>query len=399
MKLNKKNSLKNFTRFLKALFGGLGVVVLFLFLLASCKGGEEKDLKKKKEKLAKYKTEVKELTGKIESLEKEIAKLDTSFKVERKAKQIEVDTLRHQDFKHFIEVQGTVDATEDINALPQQPGVVTELYVKIGDRVTKGQLLGVTETTRTMEASLQPLQSQLDLATTAFEKQKRLWDQKIGSEIQYLQSKTQKEALEKQIAALRTQIEMTKITAPINGVVDAVNLRIGDMAVMSQLMPGIRIINNSKLKVRAKLADSDFGKVKQNDKVEIEFPDIQKSVTATVSYVSRTIDQRSRTFQVEIDLNNGNNEYAANMIAKLKINDVTQKNILLIPSNIIQKSTEGKYVLVAETINGIQSAVKRNVEVGLDYNGRTVITSGLNEGDLIITNGYSEVVDGEKIEY
>ncbi len=368
-------------------------------LLAACTGGEEKDLAAKKQQLADYKTKAKELLVKIEQLQKEIAKLDTTVKIEQKSKLITVDTLRKQEFKHYIEVQGNVDAAENINALPQQPGIVTAIYVKEGQRVTKGQLLGITETTSTMEAGLQTMQIQLDLATTAFERQKRLWDQKIGSEIQYLQAKTQKEALEKQMAVQRSQVEMTKIKAPISGTVDAVNLRVGEMAIGSQLMPGIRITNNLNLSVKAKLADSEFGKIKEGDKVELVFPDINKTVAEKVTHVEQTIDPRSRTFNVEVKLNNASNEYAANMIAKLRINDAILKNVLLVPSNIIQKSTDGLYVLIAEQNNGIKYARKKSIQTGLEYNGRTVITEGLSEDDNIITFGYSEIVDGQRIEF
>ncbi|MBL7778493.1 MAG: efflux RND transporter periplasmic adaptor subunit [Chitinophagales bacterium] len=367
-----------------------------LTLLASCGGSE---LDKKKKELSEAKATVKELTAKISTLEKEIAKLDTTYKLEEKAKLVQVDSLVKQDFKHFIEVQGNVDAEENVTVLPQQPGVVTAIYVKEGDRVTKGQVLGITETTATMEAAIATLQTQYDLAKVAFEKQERLWNQKIGSEIQYLSAKTQKEALEKQIATQRIQLEMTKIKAPINGTVDNVNLKVGDMAIGSQLMPGIRIINNAKLSVKAKLADSEFGKIKQGDKVEVEFPDINKSISAVVSYVSKTIDPRSRTFQVEVKLNNAGNDFAANMIAKLKINDAIFKNVLLVPTNIIQKSEEGLYVLTVENVAGKKVAHKNRVESGAAYNGRTVIEKGLTEGQQIITSGYTEIVDGQKLEY
>lgn len=374
------------------------LITSVVILMTACNNSGS-ELDKKKKELSEAKTTVKELTAKITTLEREIAKLDTSFKVAEKVKLITVDSLVKQDFKHFIEVQGTVDAEENVTALPQQPGIVTAIYVKEGDRVTKGQVLGLTETTGSMEAAIATIQTQYDLAKTAFEKQERLWNQKIGSEIQYLSAKTQKEALEKQIAAQRTQLEMTKIKAPINGTVDNVNLKIGDMAIGSQLMPGIRIINNNRLAVKAKLADSDFGKIKQGDKVELEFPDINKSTTATVSYVSQTIDPRSRTFEVEVKLNNAGNQYGANMIAKLKINDATYKKVLLVPTNVIQKNEEGEYVLTAVTENGKTIAKKNMIKKGAEYNGRTVVEEGLAEGDRIITFGYTEVVDGQRIEF
>jgi len=380
-------------------FKNLSLPLTIALFLASCTSGEKQDLEAKKKELAGYKTELKEITGKIEVLEKQIAKLDTAFKIEQKAKLVTVEELKKQDFKHYIEVQGTVDAEDNVTALNQQPGLVTAIYVKVGDRVSKGQLLGATATTATLEDQLAGAQSQLSLAAVAYEKQKHLWDQKIGSEIQYLQAKTQKESAEKNIDALKKQIEMTKIIAPISGVVDAVNLRVGDMAAPSQLMPGIRIINSKNLKVKAKLADSDFGKIKEGDRVEVEFPDIHKSVEAKVNYVSKTIDPRSRTFTVEVNLSNDKNEYAANMIAKLKINDAVLKNVLLVPSNVVQKSIDGSYVLIAQTEGKAKTAVKKMITTAEDYGGRTVVAKGLEEGDNIITFGYSEVVDGQRIEF
>ncbi len=374
-------------------------VIVVVLILASCTGSEKKDLEAKKKELASYKAEQKDLIGKIETLEKDIAKLDTTFKVDQKSKLVETDVLKKQDFKHYIEVQGNVDAEENVTALNQQPGIVTAVYVKIGDKVTKGQLLGLTATTATVQDQLQAAETQLALAATAYEKQKKLWDQKIGSEIQYLQAKTNKEAAEKNIDALKQQLEMTKIIAPINGTVDQVNLRVGDMAAPSQLMPGIRIVNNQSLKVKAKLADSDYGKIKQGDKVEVSFPDINKSISDVVTYVSKTIDPRSRTFSIEMKLNNTSNEYAANMIAKLRINDEVLKNVLVVPSNIIQKSADGAYVLVAQQQGAIKVAQKKMIKTGIEYNGQTVVTDGLTEGDNIITFGYSEVVDGQKINY
>ncbi|MDB5281890.1 MAG: hypothetical protein JWO06_965 [Bacteroidota bacterium] len=376
-------------------FKKIPVFLIAVIFLASC----STELERKKKELADNKASIKELNGKIETLEKEIAVLDTSFKIVPKSKLIEVQELKNQEFKHFIEVQGNVDAEQNITALNQQPGIVTAIYVKVGDKVSKGQLLGITETTAAVEDQLKSTQTQVELANTAYEKQKTLWDQKIGSEIQFLQAKTQKEVAERGLEGLKKQLEMTKIIAPISGTVDAVNLRIGDMAAPSQLMPGIRIVNGESLKVKGKLADSDYGKVKVGDKVQIEFPDINRSTEAPVTFISQTIDPRSRTFGVEIKLANDKNEYAANMIAKLKINDEILKNVLVVPSNVIQKTAAGSYVLIAQVDNGVKTAHKKIVQTGVEYNGMTVVTSGLSAGDKVITFGYSEVVDGQRIDY
>ncbi|HLP21379.1 MAG TPA: efflux RND transporter periplasmic adaptor subunit [Chitinophagales bacterium] len=380
-------------------FQTLWTVLAVTLILSACTESEKKTVEEKKKQLAGYKTELKELTGKIETLEKQIAKLDTGFHIAQKTKLIQVEAIKKQDFNHYIEVQGNIDAEENTIALNQQPGIVTAIYVKVGDRVSKGQILGATQTTAALEDQVRSTETQVELARTAFEKQARLWDQKIGSEIQYLQAKTQKEVAEAGLSAVKKQLEMTKIIAPIGGVVDAVNLRVGEMAAPSQLMPGIRIINEQSLKVKAKLADSDFGKISKGDKVTVEFPDINKTIQSTVAYVSQTIDPRSRTYQVDVNLPKGGAGYAANLIAKLKINDANLKNVLIVPTNVVQKSEEGKYVLVAVDEKGVKIARKRMVETGADYGGTTVVTKGLEEGDQVITFGYSEVVDGQRIEY
>jgi RND family efflux transporter MFP subunit len=380
-------------------FQKLPFILFTVLVLTACTENNKNVVEEKKKQLADFKTQAKELNTKIDALEKEIAKLDTSFHVTQKTKLVQVEDMKKETFKHYIEVQGNVDAEENIMALNQQPGIVTAIYVKVGDHVTKGQLLAITETTAALEDQVKSTETQVALANTAYEKQKNLWEQKIGSEIQFLQAKTQKEAAESGLAALKKQLEMTKVISPITGTVDMVNLRVGDMAAPSQLMPGIRIINNESLKVKAKLADTDFGKIKQNDNVEIEFPDISKTIQATVNYVSKTIDPRSRTFGIEAKLNNAGNEYAANMVAKLKVNDAVIKEALVVPTNVIQKSAEGKYVLVASTENGTKVTRKKMITAGSEYNGRTVITNGLSEGDKIITFGYSEVVDGQRIDF
>ncbi len=365
-------------------------------IISSCRGGEPKDIAGKKKKLSETKLKVKQLQDQVLQLEKEIAKLDTGFRAEQKVKLVKIDTLQPGDFSHFIEVQGTVDAEENVLAINQLPGVVTAIFVKAGDRVTKGQVLATTDGSA-YERGVEALQTSLELATTAFEKQKRLWEQNIGSEIQYLQAKTQKETLEKQLKAQQAQLEMTKVKSPINGTVDEVRLKLGDMAAPSAAMPGIRIINTNKLILKAKLSDSYIGRVRQNDKVKIFFPDLNKSVESTISYAGQVVNPTSRTFNVEAKLNNGSSELAANMLAKLLINDEVQKNVLVVPSNVVQRSIDGIYVLVAENENGKQVARKRSVKTGNEYNGQTVITDGLKAGDRVITFGFSELVDGQPI--
>lgn len=372
--------------------------IIFSVIVSACAGGEAKDLASKKKQLSEAKAKLKELSTTISTLETEISKMDTSFHAQQKVKLVKGDTLKPSLFKHFIEVQGSIDADDNVLAINQIPGIVTAIYVKPGDHVTKGQILATTDGSA-YERGVEGLQTALTLATTAYEKQKNLWEQNIGSEIQFLQAKTQKESLEKQLKAQQAQYEMTKIKSPINGTVDEVRLKLGDMAAPSQAMPGIRVINTSKLTLKAKLSDSYIGRVKQGDLVNVFFPDISKTIETRISYAGQVVNPTGRTINVESKIDNTKGEYAANMLAKLLINDVVIKNALVVPTNVVQRSADGLYVLVAANENGETVVQKRNVKVGDDYNGKTVITDGLKEGDLVITFGYSELVDGQPIAF
>lgn len=370
----------------------LGFAVLFL---AACTNSTKQDLATKQKELSDLKTQQRTITEKIEKLEKEIGKLDPSTKAEGKAKLIGVDTLEPTTFKHFIEMQGQVDAAENVIAMQTNPGIVTAIYVKEGDQVQKGQVLYTTDAS-VYEKQIGILETQLSLVTTAFEKQERLWKQNIGSEIQYLQAKTNKEALEKQMAQLKATIDLSKCKSPISGTVDEVRLKVGDMAAPSQLMPGVRVVNSSRLVIKTKVSDAQIGKIRVGDKVQVVFPDIEKQIESTVSFVGQVVDKASRTFNVEVRLDNRDANYKANMIAKLLINDDIQKGVIVVPTNTIQRGEDGtQYVLVAE--NNV--AVKKTITTGADYDGNTVVKSGLTQGDRLITFGYSEVVAGQKISY
>lgn len=373
----------------------LSLFALVFIILAACTGGEKKELEAKKKELSDLKSKQREISDKITTLEKEIAKMDTSMKVAAKTKLVGVDTLAPTTFKHYVEVQGQVDAKENVLAMQLAPGVVTAILVNVGDHVRKGQVLYTTDAS-VNETQIATLKTQLSLATTVYEKQARLWKENIGSEVQYLQAKTNKEAAESQLAQLQNAVELTKCKSPIDGVVDEIRVKIGDMAAASQLMPGVRVVNNSSLVIKAKLSDAQIGLLSVGDMVKVDFPDINKTIESRVSFVGQVVDKMTRTFNVEVKLDNKDANYKSNMIAKLLINDDVEKDVITVPTNTIQQNEKGQnYVLVAE--NGV--AAKRIIELGNAYDGTTVVTKGLTKGDKVITFGYSEVVDGQKISY
>lgn len=342
----------------------------------------------KKAELEKLKKQKAELETKIATIEEELSKADTTSK--DKASEVAVMALSPQLFKTFIEIQGKVDADENVSLSSEMPGTVTKINVKVGDEVTKGQVLAETDT-RAAQQQLNDLQTNLDLAKQVFEKQKNLWEQKIGTEIQYLSAKTTKESLENKMAALQEQIRMSKVVSPINGTVDAVNIKIGQA--IAPGIPAINVINFANLKVKADVAESYSSRVKTGNEVQVFFPDMKDSVVSKVNYASRAINAMTRTFGVEVLLDK-TKDYHPNMVAKLRINDyVSSKPEIVVPVKFIQKGTNESFVLVAE--NG--KAVKKSIKISREYAGLAEVVEGLKEGDQLITAGYDLVNAGDLV--
>jgi RND family efflux transporter MFP subunit len=367
---------------------------LFLFaiivLAVSC-GTPDKNaqLEKKKGELDKLKKEKSDLDTKIDSLEAQITRMGGDS-VKGKTLEVVATPIAPQIFKTYIEVQGRIDADENVSLSTEMPGTITQINVKVGDEVSKGQVLAETDA-RATQQQISDLQTNLDLATQVFNKQKNLWEQKIGTEIQYLQSKANKESLEKKMSALQEQVRMSKIISPISGTVDAVNIKIGQMVAPG--LAAISVINFSNLKVKADVAEAYATRVKKGNEVLIDFPDMNDSITAKINYSSRAISPLTRTFGVEVLLDN-NKDYHPNMVAKLKINDYQSPTPeVVIPVKYIQRGTTENYVYLAD--NG--KVVKKAITLGREYNGMAEVLSGLKAGDPLITAGYDLVNEGDLV--
>ncbi len=365
----------------------------FLF---SCGGGKgTSDLEKKKTELTKKKDELIKLQKEIAELEAFVLKNDTANKGPKK-KLVNMQTLSVQPFQHFIEIQGTIDSDENAFVSPAAPGLITRINVKVGDKVGRGTVMASTESSA-LQSSLVEVQTALDLATIAYEKQKRLWDQKIGSEIQYLQAKTQMESLQARKKSVQGQIAMGSVIAPFTGTVDDITVKLGEMA--SPGYNGIRVINLDNMKATAKVSDTYISKIKKGAMVTVYIPDIEKTYETKITFVAQNVSSQSRSFNIDIKLDNKDKTLRPNLIAKIKINDETIKEALVIPSKILQKNINGTpYILIAEKqTNGTLKAKKVDIEIGSDYGGNTVVKSGLKEGDVIITDGFQDLIDGQTI--
>lgn len=360
------------------------LLLSFAILLASC-GAPDK--KAQLEKLKKQKADVE---TKIAALEDEIRRAGGDSTAPGKSLEVIAQPIVPQTFKTYIEVQGRIDADENVSLSSEMPGTVTQIHVKVGDEVSKGQVLAETDA-RAINQQMSDLQTNLDLATQVFNKQKNLWDQKIGTEIQYMQAKANKESLEKKMGTLQEQLRMSKIISPISGTVDAVNVKVGQA--IAPGIPAINVINFSNLKVKADVAETYASRVKKGNEVQVIFPDMKDSITAKVNFASRAINALNRTFAVEILLDNSK-EYHPNMVAKLKINDYSSPTPeVVVPVKYIQRGTTESYVFVVSN----NKAVKKTVQIGREYNGLAEITSGLNAGDQLITAGYDLVNDGDAV--
>lgn len=364
--------------------------VILAGFLAACGGNNSAE--EKKAQLEKLKTQQSEITAQIATLQDEILAMGDSLnKEEDRSKVIALTTVTKQNFIHAIDVQGRVDGDENITYSAKVPSVVTKINVKVGQRVSKGTILAELDA-KVSKAQLEALKKQYELVKTVYEKRKELWDQKVGSEIEFLQAKNQKEGLEKQMETAKEGLDMYYIKADFNGTVDKVSIKSGQ-----NVAPGvacITVVNPDALKVKADLSEAYSNLVKTGDAAKITFPDIQKTIAAQVSYSSKTIDPMTRTFNVEINLPS-DNDLHPNMVAELKVIDYKNANAIVVPINAIQQIDGEDIVFVAVKQADKLVAKKLSVKVGKQYNGLSEILSGLKEGDNVISIGFQDLTDGQ----
>jgi RND family efflux transporter MFP subunit len=366
----------------------LAILLSGIILFAACGS------KDKKQELADLKSQEKEIQAKIAALEKEVGKPED--KAVAKVITVSVSPLTTQTFQHFVEAQGNVVAENTVLVSPQTGGVILSLPVVAGQSVSKGQLIATLDN-NILKESLEEIRQQLSLAKTIYTKQKALWDQQIGTEVQYLSAKSNMESLEKRIVTVKAQLGLSRVTAPISGTIELVRQKAGEMGAPG--VPIVQIVNLGNLKIAAKIADSYVGTVKQGDEITIKFPDLNKELKARISLVSKMVNPLTRTFDIEARIPNAGGDLKPNLLAVININDTSKKNAIVISENIIQKTEKGNLVYVAVEENGKKVARARQVTVGLTYNGQAEITEGLKAGEAIITQGFQDLVDGTAISF
>jgi len=351
-----------------------------LLALAACNN----NTKDKTAELADLKKQQADINSKIATLETQVGKKDSV-----KSTDVSAYTVKSTQFTNYVAIQGRIDAQDNVTAYPQASAAIIAINVKAGDHVSKGETL-VQLDNSVLRQNIDQAQAQATLSQTLFQRQKNLWDQKIGTEVQFLQAQTNVQTNEKQVASLRQQADMYRIVSPINGTVDQMDLKLGQIAAPGTT--GIRVVNADILKVKADVPESYSGSIHVGDNVKILVPDANDSLMAKVTFAARVIDQTSRSFAIEIKLPN-RSSLRPNMTAVLQIANYANNKAIVVPAKAVQKSENGDYVFI--NVNGI--AKRKVVTEGATSNDMIEIKSGVAIGDIVITEGASELEDGDKI--
>jgi membrane fusion protein (multidrug efflux system) len=392
-----------------------GLIILFMAIASSCGniGKKEKNgaLGDKKVELQKLKTEKEKLDEKIIALEKDISKIDTGAAIEQKAKLVSLTPITKENFKHYLDLQGKVDAQNISYITPSgQPGQIKAIYVKQGDAVRKGQLVLKLDNSVALQnviairQQMSSVKAQLDLAKSVYSRQKNLWDQHIGTEVQLLQAKTNVESLEGQLRSIQANVNMAQqqanlsnVYSDVNGTVDEVTAHIGETFNGNPLQGGyIKIVNKSDLKITVTVPENYAGKVTKGTSVIVQIPDVNKTFNTTISFISQAIGTTNRGFTAETKVPAGFN-LRPNQIALVKILDYSVPSTVAINVNTLQTDEQGKFVLVAAKEGDKLVARKHKVITGELSGDEIEIKQGLQDGDQLITEGYQSLYDGQLI--
>jgi RND family efflux transporter MFP subunit len=392
-----------------------GLIILFMAIASSCGniGKKEKDgaLGDKKVELQKMKTEKEKLDEKIIALEKDISKIDTGAAIEQKAKLVSLTPITKENFKHYLDLQGKVDAQNISYITPSgQPGQIKAIYVKQGDAVRKGQLVLKLDNSVALQnviairQQMSSVKAQLDLAKSVYSRQKNLWDQHIGTEVQLLQAKTNVESLEGQLRSIQANVNMAQqqanlsnVYSDVNGTVDEVTAHIGETFNGNPLQGGyIKIVNKSDLKITVTVPENYADKVTKGTSVIVQIPDVNKTFNTTISFISQAIGTTNRGFTAETKVPAGFN-LRPNQIALVKILDYSVPSTVAINVNTLQTDEQGKFVLVAAKEGDKLVARKHKVITGELSGDEIEIKQGLQDGDQLITEGYQSLYDGQLI--
>ena len=370
------------------------IILIGIALLAfSCGNNNENDslsvLKEKKDSL---KTVYDDIAAQIAIIDQQIKAADTNLRLPL----ITLMPVEVKTFHHFVEVQGAVETGGNALLYPEAAGIITAIFVKEGSRVNKGDVILKIDADVIL-STMNEIETQLQLAKQLFEKQERLWKDKIGSEVQYLQAKTNKESLEQKLKTVKQQVNMYVVKSPITGVVDEILPKIGESA--NPGMPVARVINYNETYIKADVSENYISILKEGTPVNVNFPNIKKAFESKLTRVSDFISPTNRSFKIYIDLSNVKENLKPNLLHDISIRDVAQDSAIVVPSSIIQQDRKGNnYIYVLEGSQNQQLVKKIIIKPGLSYQGQTVIMEGLTGNEKYIDKGSRSVQDGDQVE-
>lgn len=368
--------------------------ILFLGILVACNQNPE-DLASLQTSLKEKQNELKSLTETIDSLEAQIARLDTTEVKAEKLVPVEALLIEERPFEHFVRLSGTITSKENVLLSAESNGRVVEITAKEGDRVRKGDVIMRLESDF-IEGQLQEAKAAFKLAKTTFERRARLWKDSIGSEIEYLSAETNFKASENRLKQVRAQYDNTFVKAPVSGTLDAINVNEGEFVAPGA--PVARVVDLSNLELETELSESYLTAVKVGDEVEVNIPALGLSQSEKVIFTSQYINPANRSFTIKVSLNNGNALIKPNLLAEINLKDYAKESALVVPGLAIQKDLKGDYVFLA-----VQSAEgthikKAYLELGKSFGEETEVLKGLSFGDRVVIAGYNEINDGQLVD-
>lgn len=372
------------------------VWLMLLIVLWSCDSEQQPaNAESIKKQITEHKNQVNELNKKIADLEEQLLQMGDGSTM-RNQLPVEAEPMTSQPFSHYFQVNANVEAVNEATISPETNGQIKQIHVKKGQRVAKGQMI-VSLNISVIENGIKEVETSLELAKTLFERQKNLWDQKIGSEVQYLQAKNNYESLQSRLNTLQSQLEMSEIRAPFDGIVDEIYTKEGELALPG--LPLMQIINLSTLYVNADISETFLPVIKPNDEVILRFPsfpDFEKQLK--IHRLGNVINPENRTFRLQVLIPNSDDRFKPNMVATISFRAFATDSALVIPSILIKQDIQGYFVFVARK-NGAEDfyARKTYIERGLDSEGKTMVTAGLQNGDLLITQGHNLVTEGIQV--
>lgn len=370
-------------------------ISLLALVLATVACQNQDSLEAKKEELKEKQGQLAELQAEIKSLKEEISEKDTTAQPVAEYTPVKTKEVQPENFNHFVELTGTVDSRENILISAETNGRVVSVPSNEGEKVSRGQVL-VRLDDQAVQSQFAEARAAFELAEKTYQKRSNLWEQNIGSEIEYLQAKNAYETTKSRLAQVRTQLENTVIKSPINGTVDDIMVNEGEF--VSFGTPIIRVVDVDNVELEAELSEEYLPSIRKGDTAYINFPSLDIKTKAPISFVSQVINPENRSFKVKVAINNKNGRIKPNVLANMRLRDYAKDSAIVVPSKSISKDLKGNFVYTIQQENGELVARKKYITRGKVAGSETEIIKGLEPGDKVITTGYNQVNEGTAVE-